>query len=229
MRRIRVRAGFKSQQAAADAIGCERGTVGMWEAPSSPVSAVSEEYLFDVGRAYKVRPDWINDLQRSDDDYPCGAHRGHMGSQDLQADTGSLSELPGWDNLSAMSQKNLGRVVAALEASGERKELFLQRLADVLERKTQAEMNLETQPISGERLALVNLVSFLAGQLTEEQAVTVQSVFGSFVALGAAKEAKEKSATKKVYKVMESTRSTARQVSAAERIKAGSKTAKGSR
>lgn len=60
MRRIRVRAGFKSQDEAAQAIGCKRGTVSMWEAPSSSVNAVSEEYLFKVAKAYRVLPQWIN-------------------------------------------------------------------------------------------------------------------------------------------------------------------------
>lgn len=69
MKRIRLRAGFKSQGDAALAIGCERGTVGMWEAPSSNVSSVGE-WLFDVARAYKVRPEWINNLDSSDDGYP---------------------------------------------------------------------------------------------------------------------------------------------------------------
>lgn len=69
MKRIRLRAGFKSQGDAAAAIGCERGTVGMWEAPSSNVSAVGE-FLLSVAKAYKVRPEWINDLRSSDDGYP---------------------------------------------------------------------------------------------------------------------------------------------------------------
>ncbi|GAB2620107.1 helix-turn-helix transcriptional regulator [Novilysobacter erysipheiresistens] len=70
MKRIRVRAGFSSQADAAVAIGCERGTVGMWEAPSSNVKNVSSEWLFAVARAYKVRPDWINDTRSSDDGHP---------------------------------------------------------------------------------------------------------------------------------------------------------------
>lgn len=70
MKRIRTRADFESQAAAATAIGCERGTVGMWEAPSSPVQSVSGDWLFQVARAYKVRPDWINDLASSDDGHP---------------------------------------------------------------------------------------------------------------------------------------------------------------
>ncbi len=70
MKRIRVRAGLKSQGAAASAIGCERGTVGMWEAPSSNVQAVSAEWLFAVARAYKVRPEWINNLRSGADGYP---------------------------------------------------------------------------------------------------------------------------------------------------------------
>ena len=70
MKRIRQRAGFNSQGDAAAAIGCPRGTVGMWEAPSSSVEAVSSDLLFSVARAYKVRPEWINDLASSDDGYP---------------------------------------------------------------------------------------------------------------------------------------------------------------
>lgn len=70
MRRIRLRAGFTSQGKAAAAIGCERGTVSMWEAPSSNVRAVGSEWLFEVARAYKVRPEWINDLRAKDDGYP---------------------------------------------------------------------------------------------------------------------------------------------------------------
>lgn len=70
MKRIRVRAGYRSQGEAADAIGCERGTVSMWEAPSSNVKKVSSDLLFDTARAYKVRPDWINDLRSNDDGYP---------------------------------------------------------------------------------------------------------------------------------------------------------------
>lgn len=66
---MRQRAGFKSQKTAADAIGCERGTVGMWEAPSSTVSAVGEEYLLSVACAYKVRPGYINS-GTGEDDFP---------------------------------------------------------------------------------------------------------------------------------------------------------------
>lgn len=70
MRRIRKRAGFTSQGKAAAAIGCERGTVSMWEAPSSNVRSVGSEWLFDVARAYQVRPEWINNLRDKDDGYP---------------------------------------------------------------------------------------------------------------------------------------------------------------
>lgn len=68
MKRIRLRAGFSSQATAAHAIGCDRGTVSMWEAPSSPVTSVSEEYLFQTARAYRVRADWIN-KGKGDDGY----------------------------------------------------------------------------------------------------------------------------------------------------------------
>lgn len=73
MKRIRLRAGYKSQAAAAAAIGCDRGNVAMWEAPSSPVQSVGQEWLFKVARAYKVRPEWINDLSSDDDGYPTDA------------------------------------------------------------------------------------------------------------------------------------------------------------
>jgi transcriptional regulator with XRE-family HTH domain len=66
MKRLRLQAGYKSQQEAADAIGCERGTVGMWEAPSSPVDSVSGEYLMRVAAAYQVRPEYINTGAGSD-------------------------------------------------------------------------------------------------------------------------------------------------------------------
>lgn len=69
MKRIRIRAGFPTQESARIAIGCERGTVGMWEAPSSPVNSVGE-WLLQAARAYKVRPEWINDLASTDDGYP---------------------------------------------------------------------------------------------------------------------------------------------------------------
>lgn len=70
MKRIRLRAGFKSQAAAAAAIGCDRRNVGMWEAPSSPVQSVGQEWVFRVARAYRVRPEWVNDLSSTDDGYP---------------------------------------------------------------------------------------------------------------------------------------------------------------
>lgn len=69
MKRLRLRAGLKSQQQAAEAIGCERGTVGMWEAPSSAVDSVGSEYLLDVAAAYKVRPSYIN-TGEGDDGFP---------------------------------------------------------------------------------------------------------------------------------------------------------------
>ena len=70
MKRIRIRAGFGSQQAAAEAIGCPRGTVGMWEAPSSPVQSIGNEWLFEVARAYRVHPAWINKLDSVNDGFP---------------------------------------------------------------------------------------------------------------------------------------------------------------
>lgn len=70
LRRIRLRAGYRSHAAAADAIGCTRGTVGMWEAPSSFVRSVGSEWLFETARAYRVRPEWINDLESDADGFP---------------------------------------------------------------------------------------------------------------------------------------------------------------
>lgn len=70
MKRIRLRAGFKSQKLAADAIGCDRGNVGMWEAPSSPLQSVGHEWLFHVARVYQVRPEWINNLSDDNDGFP---------------------------------------------------------------------------------------------------------------------------------------------------------------
>lgn len=93
MKRIRARAGFKSQGAAAEAIGCERGTVGMWEAPSSAVQQVSSEWLFATARAYKVRPDWINNLRSKDDGFPwdeAGDENGHVSNKAANAG----SEIP---------------------------------------------------------------------------------------------------------------------------------------
>jgi hypothetical protein len=68
MVRLRKRAGFKSQQEAAEAIRCKRGTVGMWEAPSSAVESVGE-YLLATARAYKVRPEYLK-TGTGDDGYP---------------------------------------------------------------------------------------------------------------------------------------------------------------
>lgn len=65
----RRRAGFRSQEAAAKAIGCSRGTVAMWE--SSGTQRI-EEYLNAAARAYKVNPDWL-DLLTDDDGYPWAA------------------------------------------------------------------------------------------------------------------------------------------------------------
>lgn len=62
----RKRAGFKSQEDAAKAIGCSRGTVGMWE--SGGTQAIGD-YLLDAARAYKVRPAWLNGGE-GDDGFP---------------------------------------------------------------------------------------------------------------------------------------------------------------
>jgi phage repressor protein C with HTH and peptisase S24 domain len=62
-RLARRRAGFPSQDAAAKAIGCSRGTVGMWE--SGGASSIGE-YLYDAARVYKVRPDWLRNGEEPD-------------------------------------------------------------------------------------------------------------------------------------------------------------------
>jgi len=69
MVRLRKRVELHSQAAAAAKIGCERGTVSMWEAPSSTVEAVGGEYLLAVAHAYKVRPEYINS-GKGDDGFP---------------------------------------------------------------------------------------------------------------------------------------------------------------
>jgi hypothetical protein len=69
MKRMRLRAGLKSHQEAADAIGCKRGNVGMWEAPSSAVDSVGSKYLLAVASVYKVRPGYINSGM-GNDEYP---------------------------------------------------------------------------------------------------------------------------------------------------------------
>lgn len=94
MKRIRVRAGYKSQGDAAEAIGCDRGTVGMWEAPSSAVQSLSSDWLFQVARAYKVRPDWINDLQSKDDGYPTDGPETQAGpeSQSVRYDAAKMAK-----------------------------------------------------------------------------------------------------------------------------------------
>lgn len=88
MKRLRLRAGLKSHQAAADAIGCDRGTVSMWEAPSSMVKAVSGEYLIATGRAYKVDPDFIN-TGKGSDGYPWSP----MGASDAASEQAQPSNL----------------------------------------------------------------------------------------------------------------------------------------
>lgn len=72
MKRLRLRAGLSSQQKAADVIGCDRGAVSMWEAPSSPVNSVGGEYLLSVAAAYKVHPAYIN-TGEGDDGFPMDA------------------------------------------------------------------------------------------------------------------------------------------------------------
>lgn len=92
MKRIRVRAGFQSQGDAASAIGCERGTVSMWEAPSSAVQKVSGDLLFATARAYRVRPDWINNLKSSDDGWPW-----EPGASELPPEPDTPSQVLGLD------------------------------------------------------------------------------------------------------------------------------------
>lgn len=96
MKRISARAGFKSQKAAADAIGCDRGNVGMWEAPSSPVQSVGQDWLFPVARTYKVRPEWLNDLSIAPQPMPSNraAPTGYRGAGGLSSDFKSYLHPP---------------------------------------------------------------------------------------------------------------------------------------
>lgn len=91
MLRMRLRADLSSQQAAAKAIGCTRGTVGMWEAPSSAVDAVGSQYLLGVASAYKVRPGYINSGE-GDDGFPwAGESAAEQQSQPMRLDPVILS------------------------------------------------------------------------------------------------------------------------------------------
>jgi transcriptional regulator with XRE-family HTH domain len=92
MRRLRLRAGLDSQKAAAKAIGCERGTVGMWEAPSSAVDSVGSEYLLAVAAAYRVRPGYINTGEGSDEFPWHSATAPEQGSQLVRLDPAMLAE-----------------------------------------------------------------------------------------------------------------------------------------
>lgn len=95
----RKRAGFDSQKAAANAVGCSRGTVAMWE--SSGTQRI-EEYLHAAASAYQVRPEWLNDGQGSDgypwtpDGRKVKVHaysvRGVDGPDGLDADTDVMVE-----------------------------------------------------------------------------------------------------------------------------------------
>lgn len=62
----RKRAGYRSQEAAARAIGCSRGTVAMWESGGTPTIG---RYLMEAARIYRVRPDWLNG-GAAEDGYP---------------------------------------------------------------------------------------------------------------------------------------------------------------
>ena len=55
MKLARLRAKLTQVQAS-EAIGCSRGTVGMWE---TTVESISGEFLLTAARVYKVRPEWI--------------------------------------------------------------------------------------------------------------------------------------------------------------------------
>jgi phage repressor protein C with HTH and peptisase S24 domain len=58
---------FDTQQHAAEAIGCSRGTVAMWE--SGKTDKISGEYLLPVAVAYAVDPEWLT-TGKGPDGYP---------------------------------------------------------------------------------------------------------------------------------------------------------------
>lgn len=89
MKRLRLQAGYKSQADAAAAIGCERGTVGMWEAPSSAVASVGQ-YLLAVAKAYRVRPDFVETGTGSDGFPWTAATAPTLASQSAILDPGKL-------------------------------------------------------------------------------------------------------------------------------------------
>lgn len=55
----RERAGYETQQAAADAIECSRTTVLGWENEKNPTPIRGSQYLLDAARVYRVRPAWL--------------------------------------------------------------------------------------------------------------------------------------------------------------------------
>lgn len=64
-RYARKRVGL-TQEKAAEAIGCKRGTVAMWETGGTQSI---EQFLLPAARVYRVNPDWL-DSGKGKDDYP---------------------------------------------------------------------------------------------------------------------------------------------------------------
>lgn len=149
MKRLRLRAGFKSQQAAADAIGCERGTVGMWEAPSSPVDAVGNEYLLEVSTAYKVKPEYVR-TGKGPDGYPW---------------TGSVAEAPASYGAPAAPEPSSEELRPAADT--------LRTALEITERVlTKAKVSVTAQARADITLALYDLIREGQGIVAAERTVS---------------------------------------------------------
>lgn len=60
----RARAGFKTHEAAAKAIGCSRTLVLAWEKGDAAIK--DSKFLLNAARAYRVRPRWLAEGEGSD-------------------------------------------------------------------------------------------------------------------------------------------------------------------
>jgi phage repressor protein C with HTH and peptisase S24 domain len=109
MKAARLRAGFKSQQAAADAIGCSRGTVGNWESQEAS-EGVSSEYLLPVAAAYRVHPDWVTGAS-TDDRYPWSPDRAKVRAYEVRA-------VEGDDDFDPTTELMVSEVDVLLSAGG---------------------------------------------------------------------------------------------------------------
>lgn len=105
--RCRIRAGFKTPKDAADAIGCGRSTVAMWE--TSGTAAIGK-YLYSAARAYKVRPEWLNS-GNGPEGYPWNPE----GQRSVEGDAVRIS-LVDEEDLDPMHERTVSEVDVLLSA-----------------------------------------------------------------------------------------------------------------